>query len=51
MFFLIALAFFIGLGIYYVTSLDFVVGRGPFDEDKDNVIRDAEYTILEEDSV
>ena len=48
MFFLIVLAFVIGLGIYYLTRLDFTVGSGFHYKKKDNTIRDAEYIVLED---
>ena len=44
---LIALTFIIGLGIYYLTNLDFTIGSGFHYKKKDTTIRDAEYTVLE----
>ena len=41
---LLAIAFLIGLGVYYVTILDFEVGTG-FTEEKKQA-REAEYTIV-----
>lgn len=39
---LIVIAFFVALGIYYVTTLDFEIGSG-FSEDKSKA-KDVEYT-------
>ena len=44
---LIALAFIIGFGIFYLTRLDFTIGSGFHYKKKDNTIRDAEYVVLE----
>ena len=49
MIFLIVLTFIIGLGIYYLTNLDFTVGSGFHYKKKDNTIRDAEYIVLEDE--
>jgi hypothetical protein len=49
MIFLIALVFVIGLGIYYVTNLDFTIGEGFRRRKKDTTIRDAEYIVLEDE--
>ena len=49
MVFLIALAFIIGFGIYYLTRLDFTIGSGFYHKKKDTMIRDAEYTVLEDE--
>ena len=49
MFFLIILAFIIGFGIYYLTRLDFTIGSGFHHKKKDTTIRDAEYTVLEDE--
>ena len=45
---LIILAFIIGLGIYYVTTLDFEIGSG-ISEDKSKA-KDVEFTVSDEDS-
>ena len=49
MIFLIILAFIIGLGIYYLTRLDFTIGSGFHHKKKDTTIRDAEYVVLEDE--
>lgn len=49
MIFLIALAFIIGLGIYYLINLDFTIGSGFHHKKKDTTIRDAEYIVLEDE--
>ena len=51
MVFLIALAFIIGFGIYYLTRLDFTIGSGFHHKKKDTTIRDAEYTVLEDEDM
>ena len=49
---LIVLTFIIGLGIYYLTNLDFTVGSGfHYKKKKDDMIRDAEYTIVEDKKI
>ena len=52
MIFLIVLTFIIGLGIYYLTNLDFTVGSGfHYKKKKDDMIKDAEYTIVEDKKI
>jgi hypothetical protein len=45
MFILIIIVFFVGLGLYYVTSIDFEMGDGFTEGNKD--IRDVDYKVVD----